>query len=53
MGQKRKLELLGEEVLKDPMVEPENSVLENILGKKYKLYSGFVEEIGKLELIPE
>ena len=53
MGQKRKLELLGEEVLKDPMVEPKNSVLENILGKKYKLYSGFVEEIGKLELIPE
>ena len=52
-GKKSKLEQIGKEVLKDPLIEPKNIILENVLGKKYKLYADFVEKMGRYELIPE
>jgi len=40
-------------ILIDPMVEPENSILETALGKNYKLYTEFVDKVNQLNLIPE
>jgi hypothetical protein len=40
-------------VLTDPMEKPEKNVLEMALGKKYKLYTEFVDKINELNLILE
>jgi hypothetical protein len=48
-----KLKIMGNEILKNPMEEPKNNVLKNLMGKRYKLYSDFVEMVIKLELNPE
>jgi len=53
MEKTNKLEQMGKEVLKDPLVEPKSDILENILGKNYKLYTNFLEKIYKQGLIPE
>jgi hypothetical protein len=53
MTKRAKLEIMGNEILKDPMEEPKNSVLKNLMGKKYKFYSAFVEMLIELELNPE
>ena len=40
-------------ILTDPMVKPEDSVLESVLGKKCKNYNEFVNKINGLNLIIE
>ena len=40
-------------ILTDPMAKPKETVLENVLGKKYKLYTEFVKKISVKKLIPE
>jgi hypothetical protein len=47
------LKKMGNEIIKNPMEEPNNNILENVLGKKYKLYTDFIENVIKLELIPD
>ena len=41
------------QILKDPMVKPDNIVLEETLGKNYQLYQEFIEKITAKKLIPE
>ena len=41
------------QILTDPMIEPTESVLEQALGKKYKLFTGFVNEIAKQNFFQE
>jgi hypothetical protein len=41
------------QILTDPMVKPENNVLEAALGKNYKLYTEFANKINQLNLILE
>ena len=41
------------QILKDPMVKPDNNVLEEVLGKNYQLYKEFIEKITGKKLIPE
>ena len=53
MEKTNKLEQMEKEILKDPLVEPKSNILENILGKNYKLYVNFLEKIDKQGLIPE
>jgi hypothetical protein len=53
MGQKRKLDPMGKETLKDPMVEPNDNILENALGYMYPLYTEFVKKIVNQDLMPE
>jgi hypothetical protein len=40
-------------LLKDPMEKPEKKVLEAALGKKYKLFTEFVDNVNELNLILE
>jgi len=40
-------------ILIDPKVEPKDSVLENALGKKYRLFTEFVNKISEKNCIPE
>ena len=40
-------------ILIDPLVEPDDSVLENALGKKYKLFADFISKIGEKNFFPE
>jgi hypothetical protein len=40
-------------VLTDPAVKPENNVLENVLGKNFSLYKGFVDKINGKNLTLE
>ena len=42
---------MDEQILTDPMVEPKDSILENALGEKYKLFMEFSEEIKKQNFI--
>jgi hypothetical protein len=46
-------EHLDKNVLLDQMKIPNNDVLKNILGKKYKLYMEFANELEKRDLYPE
>ena len=41
------------QILTDPMVKPENKVLETALGRNYKLYTEFVNKINELNLFLE
>lgn len=41
------------QILTDPMVQPEAGVLENALGKHYLLYAEFIEKITAQHLMPE
>ena len=41
------------QILTDPMVKPENNVLEAALGKNYKLYAEFLNKINELNLVLE
>jgi hypothetical protein len=41
------------QILTDPMVKPEDNVLESVLGKKYKNYNEFVNKLNTLGLIIE
>ena len=38
------------QILTDPMVKPENKVLETALGKNYKLYTEFVNKNNKIDI---
>ena len=40
-------------ILTDPMVNPENDVLENALGKNYNRYKEFIDKINAQNLIVE
>jgi len=40
-------------ILTDPMVKPEDDVLEKALGKNYRLYCEFTDKIKTKNLIPE
>ena len=40
-------------ILTDPMVNPENDILENALGKKYNRYKEFINKINAQNLIVE
>jgi len=40
-------------ILADPMVEPNNDILEKSLGKKYKAYGDFVSKINEKGLVLE
>ena len=40
-------------ILNDPMIKPDNNVLESVLGKNYQLYKEFIEKISVNKLIPE
>jgi hypothetical protein len=42
---------MDEQILTDPMIEPKDSILENALGEKYKLFNEFSEEIKKQNFI--
>ena len=42
---------MDEQILTDPMVEPKDNVLENVLGKKYKLFIEFSEGIKEKDFI--
>ena len=44
---------LKKNILINQMEEPKDNVLENTLGKKYKLYIGFIAKINKMDLFPE
>ena len=41
------------QILTDPAVNPENNILEEALGKKYKLFTEFVNKIGERDFVPE
>ena len=41
------------QLLKDPMVQPENHVLEDALGKNFKIFSEFEKKITELNLVLE
>ena len=40
-------------ILADPMVEPNNDILEKSLGKKYNIYGDFVSKINEIGLVLE
>ena len=40
-------------ILTDPKVEPENVVLEKALGKKFKLFTDFIDKISEQNFFPE
>jgi len=40
-------------MLTDPLVEPDESVLEATLGKKYRIYQEYIQKITDMNLIPE
>jgi len=44
---------MEKQILTDPMIKPDNTVLEAVLGKKYLLYKEFVEKISLINLFPE
>ena len=44
---------MEEKILTDPMVKPEDAVLESALGKNYKLYTEFERKINEKELVLE
>ena len=44
---------LEKNILTDPMMEPNEAVLEKVLGVKNKFYIEFLNAIGKRNLIPE
>ena len=44
---------MEKQMLTDPMIKPENAVLENALGKNYNKYAEFVTKINGLNLVPE
>ena len=41
------------QILTDPVVKPENAVLETVLGKSYALYFEFAKKINELHMILE
>ena len=41
------------QILTDPMITPDDAVLENALGKNYKLFQEFVSRLQKQDLVPE
>jgi hypothetical protein len=41
------------QILTDPMIKPDDNVIENALGKNYKLFMAFLDKINGLKLIPE
>ncbi|MCL2129303.1 MAG: DUF3788 domain-containing protein [Treponema sp.] len=41
------------QILKNPMIKPDNNVLEKVLEKNYHLYKEFIEKIIEKKLIPE
>ena len=41
------------QILKDPMIKPETKVLEEVLGKNFKVYKDFIEKITVRNLLPE
>jgi len=40
-------------ILTDPMVEPNNDIIEKSLGKKYNIYGDFVSKINEIGLVLE
>ena len=40
-------------ILTDPMIDPEDNILEKALGKKYKLFTEFVNKISEQKFFPE
>ena len=41
------------QILTDPMVKPENQVLENALGNNYKIFTEFMDKINSINLALE
>ncbi|MCL2185287.1 MAG: DUF3788 domain-containing protein [Treponema sp.] len=41
------------QILTDPMIKPNNKVLETALGKNFKRFMEFLSKIGELNLVPE
>jgi hypothetical protein len=46
-------EIVEKLLLTDPNISPENNVLENVLGKQYKYYQKFVENLNGYKLMIE
>ena len=41
------------QILTDPVIKPDNNVLETALGKNFKLYADFLDKLSELHLVTE
>ena len=44
---------MEQQLLRDPLVNPDEAVLETVLGKKYPVYREFTVKIKEFNLVPE